>query len=196
MRKLKLQVQMSIDGFVAGPNGEMDWMEWNWDDKLKDYVTTLTDTIDTIVMGRKLAQGFIGHWAAIAGKPDDPEYTFARKMTDAKKVVFSRTPAIAEWPNTEIASGDLTTEINTLKAQEGKDIIVYGGAQFVSALIKADLIDAYHLFVNPAALGQGMTIFADLEQKKAFEQSSAQRFACGVVVLEVIPKPSHLKKGA
>ena len=62
MRKLKLQIQLSIDGFIAGPNGEMDWMIWNWDDKLKDFVTQLTESTDTIVLGRKLAEGFIPYW--------------------------------------------------------------------------------------------------------------------------------------
>ncbi|MFL6328803.1 MAG: dihydrofolate reductase, partial [Nitrososphaeraceae archaeon] len=50
MRKLKLQVQMSVDGYIAGPNGEMDWMVWNWDDKLKNYVFELTTPVDTIIM--------------------------------------------------------------------------------------------------------------------------------------------------
>ena len=59
MRKVKLQMQVSVDGFVAGPNGEMDWMAWNWDDELKKHVTDLTEPVDCIIMGRKLAQGFI-----------------------------------------------------------------------------------------------------------------------------------------
>ena len=62
MRKLKVQVQISIDGFIAGPNGEMDWMNFNWSDDLKQYVTELTGTIDTILLGRKLAEGFIPYW--------------------------------------------------------------------------------------------------------------------------------------
>ena len=71
MRKLKLQVQMSVDGYIAGPNGEMDWMVWNWDDTLKKYVDDLTDSIDCILLGRKMAPGFIAHWAKVAA---DPEY--------------------------------------------------------------------------------------------------------------------------
>mgnify|MGYP002633797651 CR=1 FL=1 len=62
MRKLKLQIQLSIDGYIAGPNGEMDWMIWNWDDELKNFVTEITESTDTIVLGRKLAQGFIPNW--------------------------------------------------------------------------------------------------------------------------------------
>jgi dihydrofolate reductase len=63
VRKLKLQVQMTIDGYMAGPNGEMDWTVWNWDDNLIQYVGDLTEPVDCIVLGRKLAEGFIPHWA-------------------------------------------------------------------------------------------------------------------------------------
>ena len=79
MRKVKLQMQVSIDGFVAGPNGEMDWMVWDWDDALKDYVTRLTEPVDTIVLGRVLAQGFIPYWAA------DPQREGAEKINSSKK---------------------------------------------------------------------------------------------------------------
>ena len=73
MRKLKLQVQMSIDGFIAGPNGEMDWMNVNWGDDINNYVANITEPIDTIVLGRKLAEGFIPYWAGVAANPDNPE---------------------------------------------------------------------------------------------------------------------------
>ena len=75
MRKLKLQVQMSIDGYIAGPNGEMDWMEWDWDDKLKQYVGDITASVDCIILGRKLAEGFIPYWSAVAANPEDPEHS-------------------------------------------------------------------------------------------------------------------------
>ena len=90
MRKLKLQVQISIDGFVAGPNGEMDWMVWDWDDSIKKYVSDLTATVDCIVMGRNLALGFIPYWENVASNSDDPQYPFGKIMTDTSKVVFTR----------------------------------------------------------------------------------------------------------
>ena len=84
MRKLKLQVQISVDGFIAGPNGEMDWMEWNWDEELKKYIGEITEPVDTIVLGRKLAEGFIPYWAGVAANPDDPENSAGKKFTDTK----------------------------------------------------------------------------------------------------------------
>jgi dihydrofolate reductase len=184
LRKIKLQVQMSIDGYIAGPKGEMDWLVWNWDDKLKGYVNELTESVDTILLGRKMTEGFISYWSDVMAKPDHPDYAFAKKMIEAPKVVFSKTLNKSKWVNTDIATGDLTDEINKLKRQEGKDIIVYGGASFDSSLIKSGLIDEFHLFVNPAAIGNGMTIFKDLNgMQKKFTLIKSITFDCGIVLL-------------
>lgn len=177
MRKLKLQVQISIDGFIAGINGEMDWMVWNWDQKLKEYVIAITESVDCIVLGRKLAQGFIPHWAS------HPEEEGAEKINNTPKVVFTKTLVKSEWDNTVLAKGDLVKEIIKLKKQDGKDIIVYGGANFVSALLKHRLIDDLHLFINPTAKGHGMTIFKELDSKQNFHLVKSTAFECGIVVL-------------
>ena len=188
LRKLKLQVQMSVDGYIAGPNGEMDWMVWNWDDKLKEYVNELTEPVDSILLGRKMAEGFISHWSDVMTKPDNPDYAFAKKMIEIPKVVFTKTLNKSDWVNTDIATGDLTDEINKLKSQNGKDMIVYGGASFDSSLIKARLIDEFHLFVNPAAIGNGMTIFKDLNEMQKFTLVKSIAFDCGIVALHYEPK--------
>jgi dihydrofolate reductase len=183
MRKLKLQVQMTVDGFIAGPNSEMDWIAFNWDDQLKEYVTDLTLPIDTIVLGRKLAEGFIPHWASVAADPNHEEYTAGQKFTDTPKVVFTKTLDQSQWDNTVLATGDLVGEINKLKEQDGGDIIAYGGSTFVSALIKHGLIDDYHLFVNPAAIGKGKAIFSELDGKQDLKLVKAVPFECEIVVL-------------
>jgi dihydrofolate reductase len=188
MRKLKLQVQMSVDGYIAGPNGEMTFMVWDWDDELKQYVDDITEPVDCIVLGRKLAEGFIPHWAAVAANPDHPEFTAGKKYTDTHKVVFSKTLAKSEWDNTVLAKGNLVDEITKLKKQDGKDIIAYGGASFVSALIKHGLIDEFHLFINPAAIGNGMPIFSQLGRKQELALVQSGSFDCGIVVLNYEPK--------
>ena len=180
-------MQLSVDGYVAGPNGEMDWMQMVWGDDIKSYVTDLTSPVDCIVMGRKLAQGFIPYWKSYVENPETAD-DFGRKMVDTHKVVFTKTLTASEWDNTEIATGDLAQEIKALKEKEGGDIITYGGAGLASALIKEGLIDEYHLFINPSALGQGMTIFADLESRLNLELVKAQGFECGVVLLFYKPK--------
>jgi len=186
MRKLKLQMQMSLDGYVAGPNGEMDWMSWGWGDDIKAYVKELNAPIDTITMGRKLAEGFIPHWAAAVQTPEGND-EFSRKMVDTPKVVFSKTLTESAWDNATVATGDLVEEIKKLKAAKGGDIITYGGAGFASSLIKAGLVDEYYLFVNPAAIGNGMPIFKLLAGKLGLKLVQAHPFEVGIVALKYVP---------
>jgi dihydrofolate reductase len=187
MRKLKLQMQVTVDGFVAGLNGEMDWMVFNWDDELKNYINEITKPVDCIILGRKLAEGFIPTWTSRIANPETTD-AFGRKMVETPKIVFSKTLENAEWENTKLAKGDIVQEITQLKEQSGQDIIVYGGGSFVSSLIKDGLIDEYNLFVNPAALGKGMTIFNDLEDKLNLQLVKTKGFDCGIVLLCYEPK--------
>jgi dihydrofolate reductase len=190
MRKLKLQVQMTVDGFIAGANGEMDWMVFDWDKEINQYVTKLTEPVDCIVLGRKLAQGFIPHWAEVAANPAAPEYTAGQKFAGTHKVVFTKTLDKSEWDNTVLAKGDLVEEIMSLKQQPGGDMIAYGGGTFVSNLIKANLIDEYYLLVNPAAIGKGMSIFGELENRLNLNLIKSVSFPCGIVVLYYEPGKS------
>jgi len=184
MRKLKLQVQMSIDGFIAGPNGEMDWMVWDWDDALKTYVDELTKSMDCIFLGRKLAEGFIPYWKSVADDPNNEIQDSGKVFTNTPRVVFSKTITESPWENATIANGGLVEEITSFKQQPGKDIIAYGGANFVSNLIKENLIDELHLFVNPTAIGKGMPIFADVAAVQNYRLGHARSFDCGIVVMK------------
>ena len=183
LRKLKLHVQMSIDGCIAGPNGEMDWMVGLQDDKIMKYENELMESIDTILLGRKMTDVFISYWSDVIKKPDDPWYAFAKKMIEIPKVVFTKTLKKSKWINTDIATGDITDEIMKLKRQEGKDIVVYGGASFDSSLIKLGLIDEFLLFINPVAIGNGMTIFKNLNEIQEFNLIKSIAFDSGEVLL-------------
>ena len=185
-----MQVQVSLDGYVAGPNGEMDWMIWGeWDGGLETYVNAITDSSDTILLGRKMTDGFVNYWTDVVNnQPESREFSFARKMVDKPKIVFTKTLEESPWANTTLAKGDLVDEINQLKNQEGEEIIVYGGAGFVSSLIEAGLIDEYHVFVNPVAIGRGMTIFGDLKEGLNLTLVKSQAFDSGEVVLCYVPK--------
>lgn len=188
MRKLKLQVQTSVDGYICGPNGEMAFLGRKWDAGLIQYVTALTEPIDTIVLGHNLAKGFIPHWASVAANPDHPEHLAGVKFSSTPKVVFTKTLDESKWENTILAKGDVVDEINQLKNKEGQDIIAYGGATFVGSLVKNGLIDEYHLFVNPAAIGQGKSIFNQLTGTQELTLVKALPFECGIVVLHYEPK--------
>ncbi|MGI0031767.1 MAG: dihydrofolate reductase family protein [Nitrososphaeraceae archaeon] len=184
LRKLKLHVQMSIDGCIAGPNGEMDWMVGLSDDKIIKYENEFIESIDTILLGRKMTDVFISYWSdVIKNKPDDPWYEFAKKMIEIPKVVFTKTLNKSKWINTDLATGDITDEIIKLKSRDGKDMVVYGGASFDSSLIKLGLIDEFLLFINPVVIGNGMTIFRDLNEIQKFNMVKSVAFDCGIVLL-------------
>jgi len=188
MRKLKLQMQVSLDGFNStGPNDGQTWVTWAWDE-IKNYVLDLLDTSDTIIIGRKLAVDYIPYWQNTLTKPDDQMYEAAKRIVSAKKVIFTKTldksdPIAIGWDNTELAKGNLTDEIKKLKSQDGKDIIVYGGSSFVSALVKERLIDEFHFFYNPVALGKGVPIFDQIENFQQMKLKKSITYDCGIVLL-------------
>jgi dihydrofolate reductase len=190
MKKLKLQIQISIDGYIS-PYNSQDWLvwawssKWTWDELLKDYFIRLTSSISTVLLSSKMAQeGFIDHWTAVSKEASNPQSAFAKVITTSKKIIFSKTLKASPWPNTILAKGNLIEEVMALKKTSNNDIIVYGGASFVSSLIEAALIDEYYLFVNPVALGNGLKIFNERTNLKLV---NAQAFACGVSVLNYVP---------
>jgi dihydrofolate reductase len=183
LRKLRLHVNMSVDGCIAGPNGEMDWMVGLLDDEIIKYTSKIHEPVDTILLGRNMTDGFISYWLNVMNKPDDPWNAFAKKMIDTPKVVFTKTLNKSEWINTDIATGDLKEEITKIKSQKGGDIIVYGGASFDSSLIKEKLIDEFYLFFNPVAIGNGMTIFKDLNETQKYTLIESKAFESGKVLL-------------
>ena len=191
MRKLKLQVQISVDGYVGGPNGELDWRTWNWDDKLKAFAYPLRDVCDTILLGRKMAEVFIPHFEDTvnnlqpknADKALDEKFAYANRMVSMPKIVFSKTMKTFDGKNVSVENGDFVTAIKNLKSREGKDIIVYGGAGFVSSLIKEGIIDEFNFFVNPVMINKGLRIFDLLEHRQKLSLISATPYECGISVL-------------
>jgi dihydrofolate reductase len=183
MRKLKLQVQTTVDGYMAGPNGEMDWTTVPWTDDIGAYVDALTEPVDCIVVGRKLAEGFIPAWAA---GPEGEE-----QSSIDYKVVISNTLTKSPWENAVVAGGDLVQTVNRLKAQPGGEMITYGGSTLVSNLIGKGLLDELHLFVNPTAIGAGLPVFPSSGTRRQLRLVSVQSFDCGITALQYQPKPSQ-----
>jgi len=151
-----------MDGFVAGPDGELDWMVSETDTKQLQILNDLTESFDTILLGRKTAETFTAYWEdVVRNHAGSTEYSYAKIFVDTPKIVYSRNIKSLPGLNVRIENEDLVKSINRLKNQPGKDIIVYGGANFVSELIKNNLIDELYLLVNPVSLGKGLSIFND-----------------------------------
>jgi dihydrofolate reductase len=185
MRKLKLQMNISIDGFISDQNGQLDWISQEMDSRQLEKLQALTDGMDTIIMGRKMAADFIEYWENVVdNQPDSPEYSYAKIFVDTPKVVFSKTMKNIVGRNLHVENGDLVYAVDKLKQQDGKDIIVYGGGTFVSALIDHQLIDELHLFVNPTALGSGLPIF---QSHQAFTLVNSISCSNGIVINQYEP---------
>jgi dihydrofolate reductase len=185
MRKLKLQMQVTVDGYVAGPEGQLDWMTFDMDPGLIAFINHLTDTSDTILLGRKMTDGFIKYWEHVVTQEDSREHAFAQKMVGLPKVVFSKTLHHIEGKNVRVENGDMADAVKQLKGRPGKDIIVYGGATFVSSLIEHGLIDELNFFVNPVAIGSGMRVF---KGKKPLKLAASTAYPSGIVVNSYLPK--------
>ncbi len=186
MRKLKLQMDITVDGFVGRPNGKMDWPTFNRDDELKSYSLKNLKGVDCILMilGRNTKMSFIPYWASVANNPKDPNCAYGKRLTEIPKIVFSKTHEKSEWANTQVIHGEVVAQVVKLKTQKGKDIIVFGGAKFASTLINNRLVDEFHLLVNPVAIGNGLSIFKDLETKLDLSLVKAKSFECGIVWLQ------------
>ena len=193
MKKLILQMQMSVDGFV-GADGDHRWQLWEWGDDsawdadLKRDFNAVFAGIDTILLSRKMAEeGYLAQWGNAAKKfPRDPFYAFAQRIVEARKVVPSDRLKASRWERTTVVSGNLPREVNALKAGEGGDIAVFGGAGFASSLIAAGLVDELQLFINPAVLGAGRRIF-DRGGFRNLLLLGSKAYACGMVVSRYAP---------
>ncbi|MEP7080587.1 MAG: dihydrofolate reductase family protein [Ginsengibacter sp.] len=185
MRKLKLQMQISVDGYVAGQNGEEDWISKS-DEKLWELINEIVDSSDTLLLGRKMAEGFVPHFEAF--DTGSSKITFAQKMVNIPKIIFTRTLNKPFGKNISLSKGNLAEEIAKLKNQSqplsrSKDILVYGGASFVSSLIAGGHIDEFFFFVNPVMINKGMRIFDMLNKRQKLSLISAISYKCGVAVL-------------
>jgi len=169
MRKLKLQMNISLDG--------------KWDDEMTRFSIDNLKKVDSILLGRVTAEGFIPYWAEVAKNPKDSFYKLGKLLHDIPKVVFSKKLKTGKWDNATIVKGDITKQVKTLKKKKGKDIIFYGGDSFASSLIRHNLVDEFYLLVNPAAIGNGKTIFNPLQNNSRLTLKKSKPFPCGTVLL-------------
>lgn len=174
---------MSLDGFVAGPNGELNWVKV--DEELFAYVGKRISEGDTALYGRVTYQMMENYWPTAGDKPNATRHDIehARWYKEVHKVVLSKTMQGAGLPNTTIISQNLSDSINAIKQQAGNDILLFGSPTATHSLMQLDLIDGYWLFVNPIILGQGIPLFVDIKGKINLNLLHTQPFASGVTEL-------------
>jgi len=177
---------MTIDGFVAGPNSEQEWVFITGPDEAAfRKIIELADSCDTILLGRKMTAEFCKHWENVVdNQPDSSWNPLAQLMVGHRKIAFSRSETNLTGRNLEVENGDLATTVQALKNEPGKDIMVYGGANFVSQLISLNLIDEYYIFRCPVAIGSGLTIF---KEQKLLKLESSTAYKHGKILEHYLP---------
>lgn len=183
MRKLIFFMHVSLDGFVAGENGEMNWIKL--DNELFDFVGTMTAGSDTALYGRVTYEMMQSYWPTAGDKPNASKHDKEHSAWYNKvpKVVLSRTLSEKELDNTTVISDDLAGHINQLKAQEGKDILIFGSPRASQSLLNEGLIDEFWLFLNPIILGKGMPLFKNITNTTKLQLVENKTFPCGVIAL-------------
>ncbi len=184
MRKVIASPFVTLDGFMAGPQGEIDWNEPYFDEEMANYVGKQFDSVDTIFFGRVTYQLFAQYWPT-QGVKDDP--VFAEKMNTLPKIVFSRTLEKVEWNNTRLVKDHVLEEIQALKQQSGRDIVIDGSAGLIHSLTNLGLIDEYRLRIHPVVLGSGVPLFKDLKDQMSLKLVESKPFRSGVVILHYQP---------
>ena len=205
-KELILKMSMSIDGFVSGPNGEIDWIFRTSSEASRQWIIDLLGQASLHAMGRRTYHDMAAFWPTSTSP-------IARPMNEIPKAVFSRSGAICapnlemttaaledatnaetaeqtcgdqtvleSWLHPTVAGTDLVADIQRLKAEDGQPILAHGGASFASSLIVANLVDVFHLVVHPVVLGRGLPIFAGLESPVYLKLEDLKQFDTGVVV--------------
>jgi dihydrofolate reductase len=183
MRHLIFFMHTSLDGFVAGVNGEMDWI--NVDDEIFDFVATMTDQADAALYGRVTYEMMQSYWPTAGEKPNATKHDKEHSAWYNKvpKIVLSKTINETGLHNTRIIADQLSTNINELKQQDGKDILIFGSPGASQSLLNEGLIDGFWLFVNPIILGKGMPLFKNISGTTKLKLVESITFTCGVIAL-------------
>ena len=186
MRKIISFMHISLDGFVAGPNGEMDWIKV--DEEIFDHVGKRISKGDTALYGRVTYQMMEDYWPTAGDKPRATRHDIEHSKWYSKvhKVVLSKTMKDAALANTTIISDNLSDRINEIKQKAGKEILLFGSPTAAHSLIQLNLIDGYWLFVNPIILGEGIPLFVDNIEKVKLKLLSTHQFTSGVTELSYV----------
>ncbi len=184
-RKMIAALQISLDGFTQGPNGEKDWVD-SWADAL-----ALIPDVDTFVLGGRMYPGYGEYWKAIHDNPERVTYqeripskseiAYARLAATTPHIVVSTTLEGVSWPTAQIVRN--VADLRVHKGQPGKNIYVVGGATLVASLLNEGLIDELRLIVHPIVLGQGQGLFSGVNKRLSLDLVEAKSTESGRVIV-------------
>jgi dihydrofolate reductase len=183
MRKLIFFMHISLDGFVAGPNGELSWVKL--DDSLFDFVGSMTAKADAALYGRVTYEMMQGYWPTAGDKPNASKHDKEHSAwyNSVPKIVLSRSLNDSGLQQTTVISEEITHNINQLKNQEGANILIFGSPGASRSLLNEGLIDEFWLFINPVILGKGMPLFTDITGTTQLKLAESITFPCGVIAV-------------
>jgi dihydrofolate reductase len=188
MKKVVVSMNVTLDGFMSGPNHDLNWHFDNWSTDMGERLGIELNRADTMLLGRITYQAMASYWPM---KSMDllcarDEIALAEMMNSIRKVVYSKTLAKTAWNNSTLISGDIRTAIRQLKKGNGvsnKHIIVYGSSQLVATLIQLNLVDEYQLWIHPVILGKGNHLFSRIQQTTNLRLMGTTTFQSGVVLM-------------
>jgi dihydrofolate reductase len=188
MRKLIVSMNVTLDGFMAGPNCELDWHFNYWNEEMARCAGEQLSEADTILLGRVTYNAMAKYWPSkltdlLCPKED---IVFADMINSCRKVVFSKTLQDTTWHNSRLVKQSIKKEVTTLKQQPGKDMIIYGSGSIVAALTRLNLIDEYILWLHPVVLGKGKMLFKNGNATPYLKLKKTREFNTGVVILYYI----------
>lgn len=183
MRRLISFMHISLDGFVAGPNGEMNWIQV--DEEIFDHIGKRISQTDTALYGRVTYEMMQSYWPTAGDEPGASRHDMehSRWYKEAHKIVLSKTMKGALLPNTSIISENLSGKLHEIKQGQGSEILVFGSPTATHSLIQQNLVDGYWIFVNPVILGQGIPLFTDIQDKIKLKLMATKPFSSGVTEL-------------
>jgi dihydrofolate reductase len=184
MRRIIFFMLISLDGYFEGPGKDIYWH--NVDEEFNEFAIEQLGTVDTLLFGRVTYEMMAGYWPTLAAKTDDP--IVAEKMNSTPKLVFSKTLEKAGWQNTRLIKDNFVEEMQKLKKQSGKDMIILGSSDLAVTLIEHGLIDEYRIMINPLVLGDGKSLFKGIKEKLDLKIIKTRIFKNGNVLLCYEPK--------
>jgi dihydrofolate reductase len=183
MRKIILSLHTTLDGFVAGPNGEMDWIKL--DDEMFEFVSTFTNNADVALYGRVTYEMMEAYWPKAGDKPNASKHDrdHSAWYNAVNKIVLSTTLKNSSNNKLKILKENIAEEVSRLKEHSGKNILIFGSPRAAHSLMEHNLIDEYWLFINPIILGKGIPMFANVKSAIKLKLIGTKQFPCNVIGL-------------